>query len=157
MPQPAPRRLLASAALAIAAIAAGIALSEPTRVTFPENIDTFVHYTTVTRGNVVEHMLIPPAAIEAVRAGQPLPDGTHVVLADYRDGEIYRYFIMQKGPDWGADYDEDSRTADWQYQWFWADRSINMEEDTARCRSCHQSREGSDYLFTYNDLRRFAQ
>lgn len=143
------------------ALGAGIvtalwASAEETRVTFPD-LDALIHYTTVNRGDVTEHMLTTQAAIDAVQAGQPIPAGTQVVLVDYRDDEVYRYFVMEKGADWGADYDEGRRTGDWQFQFYWGDRSINMEEDTARCQSCHQSRAESEYMYTYNDLRRFEQ
>ena len=61
------------------------ALAEPNRVTFPD-IDALEHYTTVNRGEVTEHMLTTPEALAAARAGEPMPDGTHVVLVDYRGG-----------------------------------------------------------------------
>lgn len=144
------RKIALITALALTGLPAG---AEPNRVTFPP-LDQLEHYTTVTRGEVTEHMLTTRAAIDAVKAGDPVPYGTYVVLVDYRDGEVYRYFVMQNGEGWGAD-DSDQRTADWQFQWFWPDQSINMDETTARCQSCHQSREGREYLFTYNDLRRF--
>ncbi len=79
--------------------------------------------------------------MEAVKAERPIPAGTHFVLVDYRDGDLYRYFVMEKGDGFGADYDERRRTADWQFQWFWPDKSINMNENTARCQSCHRSQE----------------
>ena len=144
------------AAFGLAIIPALWASAEETRVTFPA-LDALIHYTTVNRGDVTEHMLTTQAAIDAARAGQPIPAGTQVVLVDYRDDEVYRYFVMEKGADWGADYDEGRRTGDWQFQFYWGDRSINMEEDTARCQSCHQSRADSEYMYTYNDLRRFEQ
>lgn len=143
-------------ALGLATVPALLATAEETRVTFPD-LDALIHYTTVTRGDVTEHMLTTQAAIDAVQAGQPIPDGTPVVLADYREGEVYRYFVMQKGAGWGADYDDGRRTGDWQFQFYWGDRSINMEENTARCQGCHQSREDAEFMFTYNDLRRFGQ
>lgn len=127
--------------------------AEPNRVTFPP-LEQLEHYTTVTRGDVTEHMLTSRAAIEAVKRGEPIPFGTHVVLVDHRGGQVYRYFVMQNGEGWGVD-DPEGRTADWQFQWFWPDRSINMDETTSRCQSCHQSRADREYLFTYNDLRRF--
>ena len=37
--------------------------AEPTRATFPANLDQLVHYTTVTRGNVTEHILTSREAI----------------------------------------------------------------------------------------------
>ena len=143
-------------AFGLAIVPALWASAEETRVTFPD-LDALIHYTTVNRGDVTEHMLTTQAAIDAARAGQPIPAGTQVVLVDYRDDEVYRYFVMEKGADWGADYDEDRRTGDWQFQFYWGDRSINMEENTARCQSCHQAREESEYMYTYNDLHDFEQ
>lgn len=78
-----------------------------------------MHYTTVRRGNVTEHISTTREAIEAIQKGLPAPNGTHFVLADYRDDKIYRYFVMEKGPSWGADFEERRRTGDWQFQWFW--------------------------------------
>lgn len=88
--------------------------AEPNRTTLPE-LAGLVHYTTVRRGNVTEHIMTTNEAIEAVKNGQPVPAGTHFVLVDYRDGEIYRTFVMEKGSGWGGDYDEDRRTGDWQF------------------------------------------
>ncbi|UHD46406.1 cytochrome P460 family protein [Aureimonas altamirensis] len=149
--------------LSLAAVVAGVAVTayslqvqaEPTRVEFPD-LDALVHYTTVRRGNVTEHIMTSPEAIEAVRQGEPIPNGTQFVLVDYRDEmELYRYFVMEKGEGWGADYDERRRTGDWQFQWFWPDRSVNMSENTARCQACHASQAGADYLFTGYRIPRF--
>jgi len=129
--------------------------AETNRVKFPENLDQLVHYTTVKRGNVTEHILTTREAMEAVKNGQPIPDGTHFVLADHRDGKIYRYFVMQKGGDFGADYDDRRRTGDWQFQWFWPDKTVNMNENTARCQSCHRSQATSEYLYTGYRISRF--
>lgn len=85
--------------------------AEPTRATMPD-IGKLVHYTTVTRGEVTEHIMTTREAIEAVKRGDPIPNGTHVALVDYRGGEVFRYFIMEKGDNWGQDYDENRRTAD---------------------------------------------
>ena len=129
--------------------------AETNRVRFPENLDQLVHYTTVRRGNVTEHIMTTPEAIEAVKNRQPIPAGTHFVLVDYRDGDLYRYFVMEKGEGFGADYDERRRTADWQFQWFWPDKSVKLDENTARCQSCHSRQEGADYLFTAYRIPRF--
>ncbi len=131
--------------------------AEGNRVRFPQNIGELVHYTTVTRGNVTEHMLTSQEALEAANAGEPMPNGTQVILADYREGEIHRYFVMEKGEGWGEEYPTYRRTKDWQFQWYWPDGSINMNEDTQRCQSCHQSREDENYMFTYGDLRRYIE
>jgi hypothetical protein len=151
-----PRRRLPLIALASAAVmlVGWQAIAESNRVAFP-NLEQLVHYTTVRRGNVTEHMLTTQDAIAAVKAGQPIPNGSHVVLVDYREGEVFRYFVMQKGNGWGRDYDDRRRTADWQFQWFKPDRTINMNENTARCQSCHQARADNEYLYTFDQMKAF--
>jgi hypothetical protein len=149
------RFLLISMVVAVVSLAGWQADAETNRVKFPENLDQLVHYTTVRRGNVTEHILTTPEAMEAVKKGQPIPNGTHFVLVDYRDGALYRYFVMEKGSGWGADYDDRRRSGDWQFQWFWPDKTINMSENTARCQSCHQGQADSDYLYTGYRIPRF--
>lgn len=144
----------------LAAMACGVVMvgwqvdAEPTKATMPD-IDKLVHYTTVTRGEVTEHIMTTREAIEAVKAGKPVPNGTHFALVDYREGKVFRYFIMEKGAGWGADFDESRRTGDWQFQWFKPDGTINAAENTARCQSCHSSRADREFLYTFNDIRRF--
>jgi len=128
--------------------------AETNRVQFPE-LEGLVHYTTVRRGEVTEHIMTTPEALEAVKKGEPIPAGTYFVLVDYREGKVHRYFVMQNGPGWGNDYEERRRTGDWQFQWFWADKSINLRENTTRCQSCHNSRSDENYLYTFDALKAF--
>lgn len=65
-------------------LAAWLAHAEANRVTFPK-LDEQVHYTTVKRGNVTEHISTTREAIEAIQKGRPVPDSTHFVRADYQD------------------------------------------------------------------------
>lgn len=143
-------------ALGLAAFSA-VAGAEVNRVRFPEDLDRMIHYTTVTRGESTERMLTSQPVIDAVRRGQAIPTGSRVVLADFRDGKPHRYFVMEKGAGWGEDYDERRRTGDWQFQWFWPDKSVNLKENTARCQSCHQSREDVEYLYTEAAMREPAR
>ena len=146
---------LATIGVALAVCFAGQqAQAEPNRVTFPK-LDELVHYTTVRRGEVTEHISTTRAAIEAIQKGLPVPNGTHFVLADYRDEKIFRYFVMEKGAGWGNDFEERRRTGDWQYQWFKPDRTINLQENTARCMACHASQKDSQYLYTAKRLSEF--
>jgi len=143
--------------LGLAGLAALSASAEPNRVTFPtpDHIAALKHYTTVRRGEVTEFMYTSPEALAALKSGKDLPDGTQVILQDWRDGEVYRLFVMEKGAGWGEDYAAAEHTGDWQFQWYWPDGTINSDETTARCRSCHMAREGRSFLYTYNDARRF--
>lgn len=150
-----PPRLLVRVALACGIVMIGWQVdAEPTKATMPD-ISKLVHYTTVTRGEVTEHIMTTREAIEAVKAGKPVPNGTHFALVDYREGQVFRYFIMEKGAGWGEEYDENRRTGDWQFQWFKPDGTINAAENTARCQSCHSSRADREFLYTFNDIRRF--
>ncbi len=147
--------MLAATGVVLAASIAGLqAHAEPNRVTFPQ-LDELVHYTTVRRGEVTEHISTTRAAIEALQKGLPVPNGTHFVLADYRDEKIFRYFVMEKGAGWGNDFEERRRTGDWQFQWFKPDRTINLQENTARCMACHASQKDSQYLYTAKRLSEF--
>jgi hypothetical protein len=146
---------LATAGITLAVCIAGLqAHAEPNRATFPK-LDELVHYTTVRRGEVTEHISTTRAAIEAIQKGLPVPNGTHFVLADYRDEKIFRYFVMEKGAGWGNDFEERRRTGDWQFQWFKPDRTINLQENTARCMACHASQKDSQYLYTAKRLSEF--
>ena len=142
------KHMLIAAALTGGLLLGGwVVHAESNRVTFPD-LDKQVHYTTVKRGNVTEHISTTREAIDAMQNGRPIPDGTHFVLADYRDGTIHRYFVMEKGKDFGADFDERTRTDDWRFQWFWPDQRINLKETTTRCMACHRAQRNQGYLFT---------
>lgn len=130
-------------------------LAEPNRVTFPDDAKMGIHYATVVRGSVREEMFASQEVIDLVKAGQPIPNGAHVTLAIYRNGELADYFIMEKGQGWGAEYDEQRRTGDWQFQRFFPDRTIQTSENTARCQSCHQGRADSEYMFTLDSMKAF--
>lgn len=146
-----------SAGLGLAGLFAIAAWAEPNKVRYPtqEMLDELIHYTTVTRGNVTEYMYTSPQALAALKAGEDVPDGTQVILQDWREGEVYRLFVMEKGEGFGDAYTDGTRTDDWQFQWYWPTGEINTDENTARCRSCHMSRESRSYMYTYNDARSF--
>ncbi|CAN7503575.1 hypothetical protein [Neorhizobium tomejilense] len=84
------------------------ALAASNSVTFPP-LEQLEHYTTVRRGITREHMLTSPAALSALKAGQPVPTGSHMVLVDYQSDVLTRYLVAQKI---GAGADQ------WEYQWF---------------------------------------
>ncbi len=124
----------------------GSARAEANAVTFPP-IEEFEHYTTVERGASTEHMMTSREALAALKAGTSVPVGTHMVLVDYREGKVFRYFVSQKI---GVGADE------WAFQWFHPDRSIKVDENTARCFSCHRSRADSQFMFTLPEAQAFG-
>jgi hypothetical protein len=119
--------------------------AETEAVTFPP-LEQLEHYATVRRGVAREYMLTSRAALDAIKAGRPVPTGTQVVLIDYQSDVLHRYLVAQKMGE-GSEH--------WQYQWFWPDRSIKADENTARCYSCHQSRQDRQFMFTFTDALSF--
>ncbi|MGF9566938.1 hypothetical protein AAIH70_25880 [Neorhizobium sp. BT27B] len=116
------------------------ALAASNSVTFPP-LDQLEHYTTVRRGITREHMLTSPEALAALKAGQPVPTGTHMVLVDFQSDVLTRYLVGQKI---GDDADQ------WEYQWFWPDQTVKADENVARCYSCHRSKQSEQFMFTFD-------
>jgi hypothetical protein len=116
------------------------ALAAPNSVTFPP-LEQLEHYTTVRRGITREHMLTSREALAALKAGQPVPTGTHMVLVDYQSDVLTRYLVGQKIGD-GADQ--------WEYQWFWPDQTVKADENLARCYSCHRAKQSEQFMFTFD-------
>lgn len=141
------RLLMAALVLTLSGYLSSPALAQANKVTFPP-LDKMIQYTQVERGNVFEQMLANPETLDLIMAGRPLPVGTQIVLVDHRDGKLFRYLVSQR---MGLGKD------DWQYQSFLPNRSIQTDENPARCFSCHQSRQDRQYMFTYTDAMRFKR
>lgn len=122
-------------------------------VKFPESFADGVLYATVERGNIKEEIFTGRAAIDAVKKGQALPDGTVITLVDYRDGKLFRYVVMEKRAGWGADYPPEKRNGEWEYQAFNADKSVNRNENVERCFACHRSQANRDFVHTFDRLK----
>lgn len=122
-------------------------------VKFPDNFADGVLYATVERGNIKEDIFTGREAIEAAKAGRPLPSGTVITLVDYRDGKLFRYVVMEKRTGWGADYPADKRNGEWEYQAFNADKSVNANESLDRCLSCHKPQAAKDFVHTYDRMK----
>jgi hypothetical protein len=66
---------------------AGYALAGPERVAFPKGYDTaWIKYTVVERPDrkIVRNMFVNPEAHAKAKAGQPIPDGTVLVMEDMK-------------------------------------------------------------------------
>ena len=143
----------AASAAAIAAVAGLVLAQGNDRVAFPENHRSGVHYATVERGNIREEIYVGRDAIEAAKQGRPLPTGTVITMEDFRDGQLFRYVVMEKRAGWGQRHATDVRTGDWEFQSFQPDRTINRTENVARCMSCHKPQEKNDFVFTFDRMR----
>jgi len=115
------------------------------RITFPDKYAEGVHYGTVKRGGIVEELFTSREAVDAAKTGSPFPEGTVIMMEDYRDGELYRYVAMEKRKSW----EELSKAGFWLFREWDADGVPKSSEDGSRCQSCHISQENNDYVFTY--------
>lgn len=123
------------------------------RVAFPAAYAEGVHYATVTRGDIREELYTSRAAIEAAQRGEPIPDGTVILMEDYRGGRLHRYVAMEKRAGWGERHAPEVRNGDWEFQAFLPDRSVNREERVTRCMGCHKAQAGTDFLFTLDRMK----
>jgi hypothetical protein len=113
-------------------------------------------------------MYVNPEADARARGGEPLPDGTVLVMADkdaeldadgkpvigpdgrfVPTGDFTNIFVMEKGAGWGADQPPDMRNGDWDYAWFQPDGTLKPDASYDGCFSCHAYREERDFTFTY--------
>lgn len=122
-------------------------------VRFPADYARGVHYATINRGHIREELFVGREAIEAVKAGRPMPNGTVITMEDHRDGELFRYVVMEKRSGWGPRHAPELRTGDWEFQWFNPDRSAKAGESLDRCRSCHVGQAASDFVFTADRMK----
>lgn len=122
-------------------------------VKFPEKYAEGVRYAVVPRGNIRQKIYTSQAAIDAVKSGKPLPSGTVITLVDYRDGNLYRYVVMEKRTGWGADYPPELRNGEWEFEAFNADRTVNTNDDVRRCFACHKAQAQRDYVFTLERMK----
>lgn len=144
------KRALAAAILSAASLPAR-ADGGPLR--FPGSFADGVLYATVERGSLREDIYTSRAAIAAVKAGRPIPDGTVITLVDMRDGKLFRYVVMEKRAGSGDAFPPEQRTGDWRFQWFNTDRSVKTDENVGCCMACHKPQAHQDFVFTRERMK----
>ena len=115
-------------------------------------------YSTLDRPDLKQYRELwgPAAAVEAAKAGKPLPDGTVLTLVQYSalltaagdpqkdangrfiKGNVVGYAVMEKRAGWGADYRDELRNGEWEYNAFGADRKTNARANVTACFACHK-------------------
>jgi cytochrome c553 len=122
----------------------------------------------------VRHYYANPVALQAAKAGKPLPDGAALLAVVYAaqldanqqpvkgpDGHFVAeqpvaYTAMARDAGWGQDIPEMLRNENWNYAAFNAAgqaRPINQAE----CLACHKPLDKTSYLFTLAKLTAYAQ
>jgi hypothetical protein len=164
-------------ALSVAALAA-VSLTVAVRaggdkIAFPENYAKGVLYTTVDRPDNKQYreLFSTPEAIAALKAGQPIPSGTVLTLVQYKavlnaagepekdaggrfvKGDLIGYTVMEKRAGWGAEYADDIRNGEWEYQAFKADKTVNDKAVLKNCFTCHKPLDKQDFVFSFDKMK----
>ena len=171
-------KITSMAALAVAAglVGAGVAVqvrAANDKFTFPADYASGVEYLSVDKPNKQVHVFYAPrSAIEAARAGKPMPDGTVFTGVHYNakldadgnpvkgpDGRFIKdtlrqYAVMRKEPGWGGEYPADKKNGDWEYRIFTAEHQWNDKVGAGVCLDCHLPKAGQDFVWSYDDLKK---
>jgi hypothetical protein len=167
----------------IAAVAAALAVTVPVRaggdkIAFPDDFAKGALYTTVDRADNKQYrelFVSPAAALDAAKKGEPLPSGTVLTLVQYgalldsqgnpqKDangrfikGNLVAYTVMEKRTGWGAEYPDNVRNGEWEYQAFKADKTPNTAANLTACFNCHKPLDKQDFVFSYDKLKTSAK
>ena len=144
------------------------------KVAFPENFAAGTLYTTVDRPDNKQYrevFISPPAALEAAKKDQPLPNGTVITLVQYAavldaqgnpvkdangrfsKGNLVAYTVMEKRAGWGAEYPAEWRNGEWEYAAFNAAGVLNDKANYKACFECHKPHEKMDYVISLAAVR----
>jgi plastocyanin len=142
------------------------------KVAFPDGYEKGTLYATVDRYDNKQYRELwsTPAAVEAVRKGQPIPSGTVLTLVQYAaelddkgaprkdangrfiKGKLLAYTVMEKRTGWGAEYPDTIRNGEWEYQAFLPDKSVNAKANLRGCFECHKPHAGQDFVISLASL-----
>jgi len=142
-------------------------------VPFPEGYkDAFRKYHTINfpATKQVRYYYANKAALEAAKAGKPLPDGSYLFAEVYAakldaeqkpvmgsDGfyvadKLIFYTAMASGEGWGKDVPAMLRNGNWNYAVFTLDKKMRPGVNQAECFACHKPLDGASYTFTLKQL-----
>lgn len=159
-----------AAAGAKSALLATVAKSN---VAFPDDYkESFVKYHTINfpATRQVRYYYANRTALEAARAGKPLPDGSYLFAEVYAarldadkkpvmggDGFFVPekqmfYTAMASGAGWGAGIPEMLRNGNWHYAVFTLDKKPRPGVNQAECLACHKPLDAASYVFTLKEL-----
>ena len=167
--------LTAAVAIVAAFAATELVRAGGDKIAFPEDFAKGVAYMSIDRtgGKAISEYYTSREAIEAAKKGLPLPDGTVITAVNFaaqldaqgnpvkdangrfiKTDEIAGIAVMEKRAGWGAEYADDMRNGEWEYQAFKADKTPNTAANLTGCFNCHKPLGAApDYLYSYDRLK----
>ena len=112
-----------------------------------------------------------PPAVDAIRKGEPIPDGTVLTLVQYKaqldasgsptkddkgrfvKGDLVAYTVMEKRAGWGTEYKDEIRNGEWEYQVFGPDKKPNTKANLTACFQCHKPHAAQDFVISLASLK----
>ncbi|HST36433.1 MAG TPA: cytochrome P460 family protein [Allosphingosinicella sp.] len=138
----------------------------PSRMAFPAEFPAgFTLYQSVTADDgAVAERYANRIALDAARAGRPLPDGSVLVTVNRpapaagqtAPGAPASYAAMEAHAGWGEAIPALLRNGNWDYALFDAARARNDRLNQAQCLACHRPRAADSFVFTIAELRERA-
>ena len=146
----------------------------PDKIKYPAGWKDHVLYTTVDRYDIKQYRELyasSPAAVQAMKEGKPLPDGTVLTLVQYKadvdaagapvkddkgrfkKGDIIAVAVMEKRAGWGTEYPPELRNGDWEYAVFNSAGVLNEKANYKGCFECHKPHEKQDFVISLAALR----
>jgi plastocyanin len=146
----------------------------PDKIKYPEGWKDHVLYTIVDRYDVKQYRELyasTPAAVQAMKDGKPLPDGTVLTLVQYKaevdaagapikddkgrfkKGDMIAVAVMEKRAGWGTEYPAELRNGDWEYAVFSPAGALNDKANYKACFECHKPHEKQDFVISLAALR----
>jgi plastocyanin len=146
----------------------------PDKIKYPADWKEHVLYTTVDRYDIKQYRELyasSAAAVQAMKDGKPLPDGTVLTLIQYKaevdaagapvkdakgrfkKGDIIALAVMEKRAGWGTEYPTELRNGDWEYAVFNSAGVLNEKANYKGCFECHKPHEKQDFVISLAALR----
>jgi hypothetical protein len=61
--------------------------------------------------------------------------------------------VMEKRTGWGAEYADDMRNGEWEYQAFTAAKTVNDKANLKGCFTCHKPYDKQDFVFSFDKMK----
>jgi plastocyanin len=167
------RSVVTASVVGTVALLASAGSAGPEKVAYPANWKSFVLYNVVDRYDNKQYRELYAStqeAVDAAKAGTPLPHGTVLVLVQYKaqvdaqgnpvkdakgrfvKGDPIAITVMEKRAGWGTEYPDELRNGEWEYAAFSFDGKLNTQANYKACFECHKPHEKLDFVISYSSI-----